>query len=296
MVNAQQDPFYSMSYYNQLSFNPASAGTKNGIMVAMNGRFQWLGVNGAPIGWTFGLDIPFIFGKTKQNCIGFGLLGMGDYVGISQSGAMKFAFNYRRIRLGPGDLSVGLDIGLATRVVSRTNWIPPMDTADPLTPGERIGTDVFDMGVGVHYSSDDFYVGVSATHINRGDLMGINHMYVNGGGFIPLGVNSKWKLNPNAVVQTDFASVYFDAGVNALCFINQDHGIIFGTSYRFIDAVGVNIGYAHQLKQGAKGIFMIGYNMDLATSRINGPGATSHELVVRFCFPSKQVKFQRIFF
>src|SRR5688572_1613387 len=78
---AQQDPQYTGYYYNQLAFNPATAGTRGCISTSLQGRFQWVGLSGAPISWSFGLDVPFKFGKTEQNCIGFGVAGYGDYIG-----------------------------------------------------------------------------------------------------------------------------------------------------------------------------------------------------------------------
>lgn len=298
---AQQDAQFSMPYYNQMFFNPATTGFRGCVSASINARAQWIGLKGAPVSWSFGIDIPFIFGKTRQNCIGFGVSGNGDYSGFSQSNGLKFSLSYRRMKLGPGDLSIGIDLGLATKAIVNAVWITPTGLPDPGLPPSNAAADAIDMGAGIYYAGDNFYAGISTTHLNTAKFSTLNtrfvhHMYFNGGGFIPIGVNKNWRLNPNGIIRTDFATMNFDIGLNALCYIKENNGIIFGTAYRFIDAVCFNIGYAHKIKKGTKGMFMISYNIDLVTSRLSIAGPTSHELVLRFCFPSKDSKLQRIFF
>lgn len=301
---AQQDPQFAMSYANQMFFNPANIGYRNCIGATVQGRFQWVGVTGAPIAWNFGLDAPFFFGKTKQNSIGFGMLGMGNYESFTTNGALRFGLNYRRLNLGPGDLSFGIDMGIATKRFNNAPWLPPSDTTDPAIPDPNAAGETFDMGLGVYYAGDNFYVGLSCTHLNGGRIAQTKtsmrqHLYVNGGGFIPLGAKQKWKLNPNTNIRTDFSTMTFDVGLNALCFVNENHAILFGGNYRFIDAVGVNIGYGFTYKKGKlgkTGMFVIAYNCDLTMSRLSLVGPTSHEMVIRFFFPGKNVKLQRAFF
>lgn len=297
---SQQDPHFSLPYYNQMSFNPSVIGSKNCMSATLTGNFQMIGVRDAPMNWTFGLDMPFAFGKTRQNAIGFGIVGYGVYEGTSSGGAMRFAINYKRCKLGPGDLAFGIDLGLATRRFNNPLWIIPPEHPDTNLPDPNMAGEAFDMGIGISYTGDNFYAGVSCTHLNAGSISTMNYtfnkqMYFNGGGFIPMGPNKNWRLNPNAFVRTDFATVNFNVGINALCYFNENKAMIFGSSYRYTDVVGINIGYAMRFKEGKKGMMLIGYNMDLHTSRFGMMGTTSHELVLRFCFQNKDVKFQRIF-
>jgi type IX secretion system PorP/SprF family membrane protein len=301
-IFAQQDPQFTLSYTNQLFFNPATIGTRNCIGATLQGRLQWNGLKGAPISWGFGLDMPFMFGKTKQNVIGFGMLGYGNYIGYSIDGGLKFSLNYRRCRVGPGDLSLGIDMGIASKRIANPVWVTPNGQPDSSLPNPNTAGDAFDMGIGAYYSGDNFYAGVSCLHINAASIPALSfrfarHMYFNGGGFIPLGAKKNWRLNPHAIVRTDFATANFDVGLNALCFVHENHAIIFGSTYRFIDAVAFNIGYAYKYTQRNKtGMFMIAYNYDINTSRLHSFNSGSNELVLRFFFPAKDVKFQRVFF
>jgi len=299
---AQQDPQFTMSHTNQMFFNPAAMGSKNCITATGHTRFHWNGLKDAPVSWVFALDVPFSFGKTKQNMIGFGITGFGEYIGKSIDGGLKFAFNYRRCKLGPGDLAIGVDMGIISKRFNNAVWITPTGQPDPGLPEPNAAGETFDLGVGVHYSGDNFYSGISATHINAGRVTQTNfnfapHLYFNGGGYIAVGAKKNWRINPNGIVRTDFATANFDVGVNAICFIKENHGIIFGSTYRYIDAVAFNVGYAFKYnKRDKTGMFVIQYNYDINTSRLNSFNSGSNEIVLRFCFPNKNVQFQKVFF
>src|SRR5688572_2922571 len=48
-VRAQQDPLYTHYMYNTLAFNPAYAGSRDAMSFFGLARFQWAGINGAPM-------------------------------------------------------------------------------------------------------------------------------------------------------------------------------------------------------------------------------------------------------
>ena len=108
-LRAQQDPQYTMFYFNKMLYNPAYAGAKDGICGTLLGRFQWNGLPGAPNTWLFTADMPFDLTSDGRNQIGIGITGYGDYIGFSQDHGLKIAACYRRRDLGPGHLAVGLD-------------------------------------------------------------------------------------------------------------------------------------------------------------------------------------------
>jgi len=157
------------------------------------------------------------------------------------------------------------------------------------------------MGIGLYYSTDYFYVGFSALHLTATYFPAINsrqarHLYFNTGGFIPLGASKKWQLHPNAIIRSDLATANFDFGLNAIHYFNERNGLTFGATYRYIDAVGLNVGYAIRSKKPKGGSFLIGYHFDLHTSRLASFGSTSHEITLRYCFPSLANKLNRIFY
>ena len=48
LIFAQQDALFTQYMYTKLEFNPAYAGSHEGISLDLLGRFQWVGIEGAP--------------------------------------------------------------------------------------------------------------------------------------------------------------------------------------------------------------------------------------------------------
>lgn len=285
-LRAQQDPQYTMFYFNKMLYNPAYAGAKDGICGTILGRFQWNGLPGAPNTWLFTADMPFDLTSDGKNQIGVGLTGYGDYIGFQQEHGLKVAACYRRRDLGPGHLAVGFDIGFANKNIINPAWIYP-GAFEPLPVGATTSAFGFDISAGAYYHNTNFYVGVSALHLAASDFTTLNirqarHLYFTGGYTFPIG-NGGWKLNPNAIIRTDLATANFDINLNALYDINGTHGIFFGATYRYIDAIGINVGYNGTFAQGKMGM-LFGYNYDINTSRLNSFNSGSHEIILRFCY------------
>jgi type IX secretion system PorP/SprF family membrane protein len=286
-LRAQQDPQYTMFYFNKMLYNPAYAGAKDGICGTILGRFQWNGLQGAPNTWLFTADMPIDLTSDGKNQLGLGLTGYGDYIGFQQDHGLKIAAAYRRRDLGPGHLAVGIDLGFSNKNIVNPNWIFPSVT-EPLPTGASTSNFGFDLSAGVYYHNTNFYAGVSVLHLTASDFADLNvrqarHMYFTGGyTFRNLG-GSSWSLNPNAIIRTDLATANFDINCNALYDINGTHGIFFGATYRYIDAIGINVGYNGTFANGKMGM-LFGYNYDINTSRLNSFNSGSHEIILRFCY------------
>jgi len=291
-LRAQQDPQYTMFYFNKMLYNPAYAGAKDGICGTILGRFQWNGLQGAPNTWLFTADMPFDLTSDGKNQLGVGITGYGDYIGFQQDHGLKVAACYRRRDLGPGHLAVGFDVGFSNKNIVSPTWITPSGTSEPFltqmsTAGANNSNFGFDFSAGAYYHNTNFYVGVSCLHLTASDFTNLNirqarHMYFTGGYTFPIGQGG-WKLNPNAIIRTDIATANFDINLNALYDINGTHGIFFGATYRYIDAIGINIGYNGTFANGKMGM-LFGYNYDINTSRLNSFNSGSHEIILRFCY------------
>ena len=55
---AQQDPQFSQYIFNNLSFNPGSAGSEEAICVTALHRSQWVGFEDAPVSTNFAVQSP----------------------------------------------------------------------------------------------------------------------------------------------------------------------------------------------------------------------------------------------
>lgn len=298
-LQAQQDPQYTMFYFNKMLYNPAYAGAKDGICGTILGRFQWNGLPGAPNTWLFTADMPFNLTSDGKNQLGVGLTGYGDYIGFQSEHGLKVAAAYRRRDLGPGHLAVGIDLGFANKEIKATNWIFPngvpggMEPAIMALTGNGQSNFGFDFSAGVYYHNTNFYAGVSVLHLTASDFTDLNvrqarHMYFTGGYTFPVGQGG-WSLNPNAIIRTDLATANFDINLNAIYDINGTHGIFFGATYRYIDAIGINVGYNGMFSGGKMGM-LFGYNYDINTSRLNQFNSGSHEVILRFCYKIEKNK------
>jgi type IX secretion system PorP/SprF family membrane protein len=293
-VSAQQDPQFTMFYFNKMLYNPAYAGAKDAICGTILGRFQWNGLQGAPNTWVVTADMPIKL--SEKNYLGVGLTGYGDYIGFQQDQGLKVALAYRRKDVGPGHLSIGLDVGFSNKALNNAAWICPNGMSSSVDPNIPVGNNNsfgFDLSAGVYYHSTKFYAGVSVLHLTGSDFTNLNirqarHMYFTGGYTLPIG-NGGWSLNPNAIIRTDFANANFDVNLNALYDFNGKNGIFFGATYRYIDAIGINVGYNGTFMDGKMGM-LLGYNYDINTSRLNSFNSGSHEIILRFCFKTEHTK------
>lgn len=292
---AQQDPQYTMFYFNKMLYNPAYAGAKEAICATMLGRFQWTGLQGAPNTWLVTADMPIKL--TDPDYLGVGITTYGDYIGFQQDHGLKVAIAYRRKNVGPGHLAIGVDLGFNNKNIVGASWITPNGLSplvDPFIPlSSASNTFGFDLSAGVYYHSTRFYAGVSALHLTGSSFTGLNmkqarHMYFTGG--YTFDVSGPWKLNPNVLVRTDLATANFDINVNALYDINGTHGIFFGATYRYIDAVGINVGYNAMFGKEKQVGMLFGYNYDINTSRLNSFNSGTHEIILRFCFKTERQK------
>jgi len=55
---AQQEAMFSQYMFNILAINPAYAGSRDVLSLTTLGRYQWVGVEGAPKTFTFSIDSP----------------------------------------------------------------------------------------------------------------------------------------------------------------------------------------------------------------------------------------------
>lgn len=293
-LSAQQDPQFTMFYFNKMLFNPAYAGAKDAICGTGMFRNQWNGLEGAPNTWMFTGDMPINL-PGRNNQLGVGITAYGDYIGFQQDQGMKIALAYRKLNIGPGNLSIGVDLGFANKnfTNSSTAWIYPNPAApEPLPSSNTPSAFGFDLSAGIYYHSQKFYAGASLLHLTGSQFTSMNmkqarHMYITGGytfGFD--GGASPWKLNPNVLIRTDFANANFDVNLNAIYDIDGKHGVFFGGTYRYIDAIGLNVGYNGSYFGGDLGV-LVAYNYDINTSGLRSFNSGSHEIIVRVCFKKR---------
>lgn len=290
---AQQDPQFTQFMQNKLIYNPGYAGTGGGICGVLQFRQQWAGYEGSPQSMALAVDMP-ITGLP----LGVGLTVMNDKIGPMSTLFLRAAGAYH-IRMGTkGVLGLGLDVGMLQKKLDATWITPETGKIDPRIPGSYgdalqnpdFGKVTYDLGFGAFYQiPNDFYVGVSATHLPGQVIKGdgtlqyqlTRHMYITAGKTLQI---NKWnKITPNVLVKTDLNATVTDIN---LTYMWSDM-IWVGGSYRTSSAMAAMLGY--QTTFSGSYTARIGYSYDFSTSsQLKKFG--SHEIVLGLCFVPKVKK------
>jgi type IX secretion system PorP/SprF family membrane protein len=279
---AQIDPQFTNNMYYKLGVNPGYAGAENAINGLLLNRYQWEGMKGAPKTLVFSADAAInAFGAPG----GLGLNIISDQLGFAKNILINANYAYKA-ELGFGTLGIGLSLGLYNQSINGEWEIPEDDlgiftqpNSDPGIPQGEVSQMAFDIGSGLYLSSNQYYFGLSVTHINEAAIEYdessraylTRHYYLMGGYNIKL-ADPLFELRPSFLFKTDIAGWQLDLNTNVV-FDDRFWG---GISYRIDDAIALLMGL--ELANGLK----VGYSFDLVTSAIGYYGFASHEIFISY--------------
>lgn len=281
-VYAQQDEQSSLYMFNPLQFNPAYAGSRGTVHAVAVGRFQWVGVNGAPMTQFFSFDLPL-----RSQSIGLGVHAMHDRIGSRERFSVyaDFAFAIRLNKRGHR-FAFGVTAGADFNNYDFTG-LPINNPNDPIYQNAYSGVSP-NFGGGIYYYGDRHFIGVSVPRLLDDDqLSGISgtsitkrHFFITGGYVFHL--NSAVDFKPMALVKiTPNAPVTFD--VNASFYFLKRLWV--GAMYRFHEGVGAN------LAVNATRWMTIGYAFDYPINDLRTNQFGTHEVMLTFDFTGKKRKF-----
>lgn len=285
ILEAQQDPQFTQNMHNRLFPNPGVAGSNGSICGTLLGRQQWLGFEGKPETYLFSVHAP-----VKLLRGGVGLSVSSDALGSESTFGLKFAYAYRQ-QLGIGVLGVGIGLGMVNKSI-KDNWISvdPFQNDDAI-PDNGASDSSFDLDFGAYYKANNFYVGLSTTHITEAEMNDIaqgnaaNGYKVARHYYIMAGYNDEGKLLgpdfeliPSTLIKTDASSLQFDLNLNVL----YNNLIWGGVTYRYQDAVAPMVGV---IKDGlGPGTLKVGFSYDITTSLIRQYSSGTIEVMLNYCF------------
>lgn len=278
---SQQDPEYSQFMFNKLAFNPGYAGSNGVICATAASRQQWIGFQGAPSTTVFHADAAVKpFGVSS----GVGLSLLNDQAGFEKNLSITGTYAYQK-DLGFGKLGIGLSIGMLNKALDPKWEIPTSDfhtpaSGDPLIPENKESFIALDLGFGLYYRTEDFYVGISSTHINqpvmkysKGNPFVARHYYILAGYNFQLS-NPAFEILPSVFINSDGRASQITLNVNML----YNKKIWGGVSYRagdaFIGIIGMEL--FNEVK--------VGYSYDFVTSDLRRNTGGTHELMIKYCF------------
>ncbi len=281
-VFGQSDPQYTNNMFYKLGVNPGFSGAENALSGLILNRYQWEGMKGAPKTLVFSADASInAFGAPG----GVGINVISDQLGFAKNTLINGNYAYRA-DLGFGMLGIGVSLGFYSQGI-KGEWEVPEDVlglgtqpgSDPAIPQGESSQVAFDVGGGLYLSSNQYFLGLSVTHINQAAIEYdetarsylTRHYYLMGGYNIKL-TDPLFEVRPSFLLKSDVAAWQLDLNVN----IVYDDRFWGGISYRVQDAVALLMGL--ELTNGLK----LGYSFDLVTSAIGYYGFASHELFITY--------------
>ncbi|CAM1361384.1 Type IX secretion system membrane protein, PorP/SprF family [Tenacibaculum sediminilitoris] len=270
---AQQDPQLTQYMYNTVSFNPAYAGSNNGLDINLLHRSQWVGLDGAPKTQAFSINTPIGGGNTA-----LGLSAINDAIGPAEELYVTADFSHTLLLNNDVKLAFGLKGGIQSLRVDYTK----LNTYDPtdVQLQQNVSQTAPQVGAGTFLYTDKWYLGASVPNLLKTDYYDeftIStaakrlHVFVIGGYVFQLNHNLKFK--PATLIKVvSGAPIGFDVSANFL--FNEKFTL--GMSYRLDSSVSALAGF-----QISKSI-MLGYTYDFDTTELARYNSGSHEFFMRF--------------
>ena len=300
LMKAQNEVTYSQYMFNNLLVNPAYAGYKEDININLLSRNQWVGIKGAPTTQSLIADGAFFHNKN----VGLGLSILNDRVGIQRQTSIMANYAYRLPVGEKGRLSFGVGVGAVQFSLNGDRAIVGDQTDINFSGSQNYLSP--DAKIGVHYSDDVFYAGLSANNLLTTALSKNNqranyvalppvHMFLTVGAII--NVNESVKMKPSLMLRDDPQSMgNFD--INA-SFLFKDV-LWLGGSYRvgvdmWKNTNNLNATFQQNSLVGLVEVFVakqfrVGYAYDYSLSDLNSYSSGSHEISLGFIIGNKNYR------
>ncbi|MFT4611242.1 MAG: type IX secretion system PorP/SprF family membrane protein [Glaciecola sp.] len=285
---AQQLPQFTQYMYNTISINPAYAGSRETLSVVGLHRSQWVGLEGGPQTQTLSIHAPM-----RNERVGLGFSFINDKIGFQNFSYLYADFSYT-IPMGENSkLAFGIKGGFTS--YSLDSDFQQSQSNDPVIFGfeDRWKPNI---GTGVYWHSQKWYVGLSAPRILNTDyssdaefqaLERISY-YFTGGYVFNISENTKFK--PAALLKaTNGAPLSFDLTANFLFY----EKFWAGASYR-INERAAALGAIADFQVSKQ--LRIGYAYEYPLSDLRPYTSGTHEILLMFeLFKGKRIKSPRYF-
>ena len=270
----QQDPQITQNMFDKFLYNPGVVGSQPSVNVGLLHRSQWVGVPGAPT--TQNLTVE---SRVEALNGGIGLNVINDALGPLSTKTATLSYAYQ-LRLNENNqLGFGFSFGMM-QIGFDEEWITPDGQIDSSLPPTGSSATVPDIGLGLYFTSENYYLGLSITHLvpfeaNFDGVATFNparHYYIAAG--YDYDIDEQFSVRPSYYLKTDGVIFQMDFNVNA--FYQQKHWV--GFSYRIEDAIAFLVGA--ELTNN----LTLGYAYDFVTSKLASETTGGHEVMLRYSF------------
>jgi len=272
---AQYDVSLSHYFDMEPAYNAAAVGKQSKLNITAAYAMDLAGFENNPRTMYAAADIPFVFLKQYH---GGGMQFMNEQIGLftHQRLALQYAYKHR---LFGGTISVGASIGLISESFDGTK-LDVEDTNDPALSTSKIDGNGLDVGLGLYYRHRDWYLGMSAQHLNAPliTLGETNELQIDATYYFTAGYNIRLRnpfitIQPTVLMRTD-GVVWRGDITGRLVYTNDKKTMYCGLGCSPTNSMSFYVG-------GSIHGIMLGYSYELYTSAIS-PGNGSHELCVSY--------------
>ncbi len=296
---AQQDAQQSQYMFNGIYINPAYAGYKENLNFHSYFRSQWTGIEGSPTSMSLAVDAI-----ANNGNVGLAFQLASDKLGAQSylSAYANYAYRLRMNEEGSSRLAFGLGLG-AMQLGLNGALLNPNDPEVnmPLTMQSTI---IPDGRVGVFYSDNKYYAGLSADNLiaqfinvrNRGFIAQPKpHYYLTAGALYPL--SEDVLIRPSFLLKDDNGG---PTSLDLNAFIMFGQKLWVGGSYR----TGVKLYNKSYLQNdlsylnsfvAAVEVFplenlRVGYAYDMSIGPLKGYSSGTHEISIGFYIRTQKTR------
>lgn len=288
-ILAQQNPHYTQYMYNMNVINPAYAGSKESMSFGALYRKQWVNIEDAPTSFTFSGHAPV------GNNVGLGLSFIADKIGPITEQNVYGDFSYTLKLNDTHRLAFGLKTGVSFHKVALRDIQSSLPDPSEGIFGEDINNASLNLGAGLFYYTDKYYVALSIPNMMKSahlDYNGreygsdVSHYFLTAG--YVFDINYDLKFKPSFMLKSAFdVKPSLDLSANFLYM----EKIELGASYRLEDSFGAMVNFAITPE------LRIGYAYDYIISDIKVTSPSSHEFIILYdLFTPKKVSRSPRFF
>ncbi|MBP5677748.1 MAG: type IX secretion system membrane protein PorP/SprF [Bacteroidales bacterium] len=304
IANAQNEGQYSHFMFNQLSYNPAYAGSQGAVSISALYNNQWMGLKlqptiagekdagVTPTNILASLDMP-----VKWLHGGIGLSANKESVGFHDNVTLALDYAFR-IYWGPGNLAAGIELDLYNFSFNTNNLLgisdltgdptnPVANAGDPAVKGKELSEFMVDVATGLYYQvPSEYYVGLSVKNLlgSHSDQLAYTNartIYLIGGYEYSFPYNPSFKLKPSLMAKTTDFSIYQAEAAILLDYenffwgglgyrINDAFTFLAGINWNFTGMCWLRAGVAYDLTTSKLGTFKSGRSFGSLEAFLNG--------------------------
>ena len=287
---------FSQYTMNQFIINPAYAGSEGYTSFNLTARQQWLGFENAPMtqaisGQTRIMKTSYVsksrsVKKRTKKRRPSGKIGLGGYLYNDQNGpigktGLEVSYAYH-LFVSDGQLSLGLSLS-AYQFRVNTDELNTVDPSDPLLSQSRESMFIPDGSVGVYYTYQPFYIGISARNLfqaavkfgsdnNFTDYQQPRNYYLITG--YRYDMDNDFEIEPSLMIKTS-ESFSLQTDISLKGYYKRDYwlGFSYRTGNAFITTVGIKVDRLY-----------FGYAFDYSLNDIQRISYGSHEIMIGLKF------------